>query len=696
MKILLVNANPVVGKLVTLSAQKTGDELTSVSSIDEVPAQSYDLLLVDDNSYTQELFEALNAKASFSQSCFIGSRTSVKPEVFSREFNKPFLPTDLVDIFMGISSSINAEPAEEAAAVEEESLEEDFAPVPKPDVMEDEFEFDEVMPGFGEDEEDILSSLDDDDLFTNLETIEDEEDYDASVHVLDEDDVKEVQGLLDETDEDENAEVSEDFTDKLPPYSADEKTLEEISAALDELDEENDDAFLLDDALSEDEAEKGLEGMEDLEEDIEELFEGLEMEEELENAAPVQSAAISEALPEELEEDAGAEDTDDLLETEEKNTDTEEISDDELFKSFNDEELDEDDFSAMPEELEESVPEEEAAIAEDTLELDEELDDEEAFLDTPDAENERDDAEGSEQMQADLNEEAEDLLGVEEISDEELAKMFDETQSMDEAIASRPSMNDELSENLGEEELDEDDLSALLESLDTLEAEDDGFAPLEESEESVPGEKAATGEDQIPDEALADMLDENEEAVDLDALNEEIEAALDNLDEEDLLSELNESDLEGFKDDFSSISANALKRALGEEILEELEEDEEELEIQEALNALDFMDEEEEDEPELLVGQSEFASLHEEALNEAMDDLDDIQGDHPELDEIDAFVDQVPVGGDALAAFSDASSGNESIAVLEKLIATLKQKNVQEALNGMKMNITISFGENEI
>jgi hypothetical protein len=307
--------------------------------------------------------------------------------------------------------------------------------------------------------------------------------------------------------------------------------------------------------------------------------------------------------------------------------------------------------------------------------------------------------------------------------------MFDETQSIDETIASRSSLSDELSENISEEELQEDDFSAMLEELeeetgaDTLEAEDNGFDALEESEESVPEEKAAIAEDelsdtlefdeefedetsvkeetvsrdedQIQDEALADMLEEDEETVDLDALNEEIEAALDDLDEEDLLSELDESDFEGLEDDFSSISANALKLALGEEIPEELEEDEEELEIQEALNALDFMIEEE-DTPELVVGQSEFASLHEEALNEAMDELDEIQGDHPELDEIDAFVDQVPVGGDALAAFNDASSGKEGIAALEKLIATLKQENVKEALNGMKMNITISFGENEI
>ncbi|MDF1882284.1 response regulator transcription factor, partial [Sulfurimonas sp. MAG313] len=106
MKILLINDNPVVGKLVTLSAQKTGDELITVANTQEVELSSCDLLIVDDASYVEEDINALMEKIECSKSCHIGSRSSEKPAGFTQELNKPFLPTDLVEIFTTISSSM--------------------------------------------------------------------------------------------------------------------------------------------------------------------------------------------------------------------------------------------------------------------------------------------------------------------------------------------------------------------------------------------------------------------------------------------------------------------------------------------------------------------------------------------------------------------------------------------------------------
>ena len=110
MKVLLINDNPVVGKLVTLSAQKTGDELLQVDNIDELESAEYNLLMVDDALYSDEMYEELNSKVTFLNSCFIGSRNSVKPESFTMEINKPFLPTDLVDIFLENATVAEDEP----------------------------------------------------------------------------------------------------------------------------------------------------------------------------------------------------------------------------------------------------------------------------------------------------------------------------------------------------------------------------------------------------------------------------------------------------------------------------------------------------------------------------------------------------------------------------------------------------------
>lgn len=605
MKILLINVNPVVGKLVTLSAQKTGDELTTASSVEELEPQRYDLVMMDDNAYSQELFEELKSKVSFSQSCFIGSRTSEKPKEFTREFNKPFLPTDLVDIFMEISSAASTEPEApkaDAAQAEPEVME-------KPDLAEDDFDFDELI--------DISEEADDEELsfgnaLENLDDLEDieeelEKSHDLQKSVLDEDDVNEVKGLLEEEDETEEEDLDE-LEDMTPSYSADEKILGEINEALDELDEESE-------ADADDGQDEPIKTETELtEEDLEDLFDDLEDEESEESLdeksdEPALSEELLEEIDEEFSEDAEGE------------------------------------LADLDDEMDEEISE--PSIAEETAE--ENLSDDE--LDRM-----------IEEMKSDEDEDAqEDLFAAAETD----ADASDALNDID----------------LEDEELDE--FNALDELLDETEQSD----TLDETPT-----KESLAED-LPD-TLEEAEEKGEEEIDLSALSEEIEAALGELDDDDLLDELDEEEMEGFENDFSSISANDLKIALGEEVLQEAEADEEELDIQEELDALEFMDEEEdEDEPELIVGQGEFASLHEEALNEAMGERNESDNEHPELDEIDAFVDQIPVEGVSAEERSIENSGDASVAALEKLIATLKQDNVKEALKGMDMNIKISFSE---
>ena len=59
MNILLLNDNPVVTKLVTLSAQKTGSEIFIASNIDEIQGESYDLIIVDEALYSLDLMDEL-------------------------------------------------------------------------------------------------------------------------------------------------------------------------------------------------------------------------------------------------------------------------------------------------------------------------------------------------------------------------------------------------------------------------------------------------------------------------------------------------------------------------------------------------------------------------------------------------------------------------------------------------------------
>ncbi len=99
MKILLLNDNPVVNKLVTLSVQKTSGELDIVQNIDDIVNDSYDLVVVDDGMGGDEALDELRKKLTFSKSLYICVRDAQKSKKFDTTLKKPFLPTDLIELF---------------------------------------------------------------------------------------------------------------------------------------------------------------------------------------------------------------------------------------------------------------------------------------------------------------------------------------------------------------------------------------------------------------------------------------------------------------------------------------------------------------------------------------------------------------------------------------------------------------------
>ncbi|MEK6659061.1 MAG: DNA topoisomerase IV, partial [Campylobacterota bacterium] len=94
MRILLLNNNPVVNKLVTLSAQKTSNTLDTAESVEAVESKKYDILIVDDALYSEDAMEKLRNKIEFSKSLYICSKDAKPAEEFTRTLKKPFLPTD--------------------------------------------------------------------------------------------------------------------------------------------------------------------------------------------------------------------------------------------------------------------------------------------------------------------------------------------------------------------------------------------------------------------------------------------------------------------------------------------------------------------------------------------------------------------------------------------------------------------------
>jgi len=203
MKILLINDNPVVTKLVTLSAQKTNDEVETIHSLDYMNGEKVDLMIVDDALYNDIFFDTIKDKISYKESLFICSRETETNTEFSSVIKKPFLPTDLVELFTNIDKKIKELPTK---IDEEESI--DFDDLEQMDDLnfEDIGEADEMS-----DDDFLLDNLDEDSAF--------EEDMALGENVLDGDEAQKVKDLLDEEydialdlEDEVDADISEDET----------------------------------------------------------------------------------------------------------------------------------------------------------------------------------------------------------------------------------------------------------------------------------------------------------------------------------------------------------------------------------------------------------------------------------------------------------------------------------------------------
>ncbi|MBA1438435.1 MAG: hypothetical protein FAF05_05555 [Epsilonproteobacteria bacterium] len=286
MKILLINDNPVVTKLVTLSAQKRSDELDVVDSLDAVGATDYDLVVIDDTKYEENMLQILQERISFKESLYIHARSTQDNDSFSANLTKPFLPTDLVELFVVFGNKIAQntdvtdldEPAQEATVEEDLDIDEEIS-----------------LDG----EEEFVS----DDELEELDDLGDTDDPETSSEsVLDSEEAQRVKDLLDETESDE--------IDAL-----------ELPDTFDELEEEGvtDEAEDLDETLEEEVEEtlqEELELPEDLE-DVEDIDESQLQEEPQEEDLESQiEEAVAQLTPEELESEVDVETLLDIAEGE--------------------------------------------------------------------------------------------------------------------------------------------------------------------------------------------------------------------------------------------------------------------------------------------------------------------------------------------------------------------------------------------
>lgn len=100
MHILLINANPVVSRLLVLCTRDEVVILEEVSMIDDVQSTTYDIVFVDEASYGREVAELL-VKFSDAQKVFISYRSDMM-KGFDTTIKKPFLPSQITDIIESV------------------------------------------------------------------------------------------------------------------------------------------------------------------------------------------------------------------------------------------------------------------------------------------------------------------------------------------------------------------------------------------------------------------------------------------------------------------------------------------------------------------------------------------------------------------------------------------------------------------
>ncbi|MDR0664593.1 MAG: hypothetical protein LBF86_03630 [Helicobacteraceae bacterium] len=113
MKILLINENATVEKLVRLSAQRIGLELLAATIATDAVSGDYAWVLVDNDSLGGASVASLREKYPNAKLGFLYPKNGQRAEGYDLYIEKPFLPTELIDEFSTRGESEAADVGEE-------------------------------------------------------------------------------------------------------------------------------------------------------------------------------------------------------------------------------------------------------------------------------------------------------------------------------------------------------------------------------------------------------------------------------------------------------------------------------------------------------------------------------------------------------------------------------------------------------
>ena len=209
MKVALINKNPAVSRLITLSLNKIGTEYSEFEDLNGFDDAQFDFIIIDSDVDSSEL-------ATDKKVMYLASRGESKPEFATLMLEKPFLPTEFISVFE--QNIPKDEPVAEQNASEQG--ESDFG-----DFSDEAINFDE------------MSEFKLPDIDTNLENFADldkellESGIDSPSEDINESDLQEENEASDAESLEELEDLQELASEDLADESVDEETSEAISDA---------------------------------------------------------------------------------------------------------------------------------------------------------------------------------------------------------------------------------------------------------------------------------------------------------------------------------------------------------------------------------------------------------------------------------------------------------------------------------
>lgn len=256
MKILLINSNPVVQKLIEITTRKIDCELLSLTSLSDLKllkgTSTYHLVIIDDESIAEREKEFFALCVGI-KSILLYSQYSGDTSLFSYAVKKPFLPNEFLRILLNfrqtlqdredeIDEEVEVDGKDMLAEIDRSNEDEDFEQLLKElnigqklegesnkaldRQTQEDLNFDELLDGIGEKEVKELELS---------KSVFDEEENKEILQegILDLDEIQKVKDLLDQT---QPANVSNNQNDLKILQAIFDRPIEEIKEALDGMD----------------------------------------------------------------------------------------------------------------------------------------------------------------------------------------------------------------------------------------------------------------------------------------------------------------------------------------------------------------------------------------------------------------------------------------------------------------------------